>query len=145
MLRMLWQTLMRGRYGFDEFSRFLLVAGLVFELIPFLFTRLGWAFIFQIIGFTLILLALLRMFSRQITVRRMEAQRYAYFKLRLTRRWAALRKGVRNLFRRQWWRERRQYKYLRCPGCHAQLRLPRGKGKIVATCPRCGNKVPGRT
>lgn len=32
-----------------------------------------------------------------------------------------------------------------CPKCAAKLRLPRGKGTLRATCPRCGEKTPVET
>ena len=32
-----------------------------------------------------------------------------------------------------------------CPGCGAVCRVPRGKGRIVITCPRCGNEIHGKS
>ena len=34
-------------------------------------------------------------------------------------------------------KNRKQYKYFRCPSCKAWLRLPRGKGVVTVTCSRC--------
>lgn len=42
-------------------------------------------------------------------------------------------------------KQRRDYKFFRCPGCHNRLRLPRGKGRIQITCPRCGQRFSGKT
>ena len=42
-------------------------------------------------------------------------------------------------------RQRHDYKFFRCPGCHNRLRLPRGKGRIHITCPRCGHRFGGKT
>ena len=33
--------------------------------------------------------------------------------------------------------QRRYYHYYRCPRCRQQLRVPRGRGKIEITCPKC--------
>ena len=32
------------------------------------------------------------------------------------------------------------YSYFRCPQCGQQLRVPRGRGKISITCPKCGHQ-----
>ena len=36
--------------------------------------------------------------------------------------------------------QRKQYRYFRCPQCHQQLRVPRGRGRISISCPKCGNQ-----
>ena len=46
---------------------------------------------------------------------------------------------------RQRRRLRRDYKFFRCPSCRNRLRLPRGKGRIQITCPRCGHRFGGKT
>ena len=33
-----------------------------------------------------------------------------------------------------------QYRYFRCPHCRQELRVPRGKGRISITCPKCGTQ-----
>ena len=40
----------------------------------------------------------------------------------------------------QWqmrWRDRKYYRYFKCPACHGTVRLPRGKGKLRISCPHC--------
>ena len=54
-----------------------------------------------------------------------------------------LRRALRDGVERR--RQRRDYKFFRCPGCHERLRLPRGKGRIQITCPRCGQRFSGKT
>ena len=36
-------------------------------------------------------------------------------------------------------------KYYRCPSCKQMVRLPKGKGKIIVTCPSCHHKFEKRT
>ena len=36
--------------------------------------------------------------------------------------------------------KRKEYHYYRCPQCGQQLRVPRGRGKISITCPKCGHQ-----
>ena len=38
------------------------------------------------------------------------------------------------------WENRDTKAYVRCPNCHKQFALPKGKGKLRATCPYCGEK-----
>ena len=35
---------------------------------------------------------------------------------------------------------RKQYHYYRCPQCRQKLRVPRGRGRIQISCPRCGTQ-----
>ncbi len=34
----------------------------------------------------------------------------------------------------------RDFRFFSCPGCSSYLRVPRGKGRIQVTCPRCGHR-----
>ena len=38
------------------------------------------------------------------------------------------------------WTEFRTYKHVKCTSCHQKVRVPRGKGKLRVTCPRCKTK-----
>ena len=145
MLRVLWQTLFRGRYGFDNLSRLLLIMGLCCELIPLIFVYMAVSFLLQCLGFTLIALAMLRIFSRNVEARRREAQYYRYFCQQLGKSWHGFKKFLTRYFSNVGREERRIYKIVRCDHCRAQLRLPRGKGKVIAKCPRCGKKTAVRT
>ena len=40
--------------------------------------------------------------------------------------------------------EARSYKHLSCPSCGQRVRVPRGKGKVRVTCPKCRNKFEGK-
>lgn len=41
-------------------------------------------------------------------------------------------------------REARQYKHLTCPSCGQRVRIPRGKGRVRITCPKCHTRFDGR-
>ena len=68
------------------------------------------------------------MFSRNLTKRQAENRR---FESACARSKTQLRQA-KNRFK-----NRKQYKYFRCPSCKAWLRLPRGKGVVTVTCSRC--------
>ena len=38
------------------------------------------------------------------------------------------------------WANRKVYHYYRCPQCRQKLRVPRGRGRIQISCPRCGTQ-----
>ena len=39
----------------------------------------------------------------------------------------------------------RKNRYYLCPRCRQTVRVPRGKGKIVITCPKCGSEIHGKS
>ena len=41
--------------------------------------------------------------------------------------------------------ERKTHRYFRCPQCKATVRVPKGKGKIRITCPKCRNQFIKKT
>ena len=41
--------------------------------------------------------------------------------------------------------ERKKYKVFICPTCKQKLRVPRGKGKISISCPKCGTSFIKKT
>lgn len=42
-------------------------------------------------------------------------------------------------------KERREFLIFRCPNCSQKLRLPKKKGNILVTCPRCLFKFKSKT
>lgn len=41
--------------------------------------------------------------------------------------------------------DRKQFKFFKCPACRQKIRVPRGKGRIEITCPRCGDRFIKKT
>lgn len=123
---------MSGRYGFDQFGRFLFLLGLVtgfagmfLFFIPF---RLGvWIrSIFYVINHLCYIYAVFRIFSRNIQKRTIENERYI-----------RVRNKVLPFIEKK---TDRNYVYKKCPKCGAMLRLKRIKGKHITQCPKCGIK-----
>ncbi len=114
---------MSGRYGMDEIGHVIYVLGILVYAVG-LIRRNQSLFVFS---FMIFMVSLTRAFSRNIEVRRRENQRYLTFRWKLISR--IIGKGNR--------RDRKNYRYFRCPECGQSLRVPRGKGKIEVTCPHC--------
>ncbi len=123
------QRFMAGRYGADEFGKALniaalvcIVASMLFMWVPALNIVLSWG------GLGLIIYTWFRMFSKNIQKRYDENQRYRTFRYRMVTKWDA--------WKRQF-AQRGEYRFFKCPDCRQKVRVPRGRGKICITCPRC--------
>ena len=114
---------MQGRYGADNFSRFLMVATLVFLVLSMFTGRIFWY-----IAIALLIYSYFRMFSRNISKRYTENQKY----LQLKGKVVSFFKGQKNMAGQM-----KDYHIYKCPQCKQKIRIPRGKGKIEITCPKC--------
>lgn len=119
-----WRRRMAGRYGSDELTLFLMGAALVFLLLSAV--RVLWFFYF--IGAALLVYATFRSLSRNIARRQKERAVYLRI-LAKPRRWIKLQQNK--------FRDRKTHKYFHCRHCRAILRVPKGKGVLDVTCPRC--------
>ncbi|WP_294496711.1 hypothetical protein [uncultured Gemmiger sp.] len=122
-MRAWFQRFMSGRYGYDQFSRFLSIFALVL-LILGLFL---WG-VFYYIGLAVLIYSYFRTFSRNISKRYAENEWY----LRHT---AGLRSWANQT--RVRFAQRKTYRYFRCPHCRQAIRVPKGRGRISITCPKC--------
>ena len=116
---------MQGRHGPDNLGMFTLIAGLVCSLLAS-FTGIS---LLSLIGFGLYVWTLFRMLSRNHEKRLAENRKY----IELTSNWKLKsRQFTKRL------KNRRDYKYFKCPNCKVLLRLKRGCGEKDITCVRCG-------
>lgn len=122
------RKVMAGRYGVDELSRFLTVAAMAMLVLSMLFNN-GLSLVFWILAIFSLVWGYFRMFSRNTDKRKGENNAY------LTLRYAATRKitGIKQRLR-----QKRYYRFYKCPKCGVTTRVPKGKGKIRITCPKCG-------
>ena len=124
-LKMSLARFMQGRHGTDNLGMFTLITGLACSLLGS-FTRLG---LLSLIGFILYIITLFRMFSRNHEKRMAENRKY----IELTSGWKT---KLSQFIKRT--KNRRDYKYFKCPNCKVLLRMKRGSGEKDITCVRCG-------
>ena len=118
---------MIGRYGTDGLNQFLSITSLVLLLIAII-SRVN---LFTYLGASLLIFCYYRTFSRNISKRTEE--NYKFY---------TLKDRVDNKFKgwKEQWANRKVYHYYRCPQCRQKLRVPRGRGRIQISCPRCGTQ-----
>ena len=132
MIRNFLRNFMIGRYGPDHLNIALIIFSLVLSVIHGIsrFTPILY------VSYIIIALALFRMLSRNIVRRRAENDKFIRF-------WWPIRTKITRTFAN--FRDRKTYKYFSCPSCGNTLRLPRGKGKLQVTCPKCGERFVKKT
>ncbi|MDE7222917.1 MAG: hypothetical protein K2O34_03935 [Acetatifactor sp.] len=122
---------MQGRYGNDKLGQAMLVLALICMVlsmfrIPFVST----------VGLVVLILVYYRMFSRQISKRAAENQKY------LTLTWKV---RTRLQQRKQALAQSRTHRIFRCPNCKQKIRVPRHKGRIAISCRKCGTEFIKKT
>ena len=119
---------MQGRYGTDDFYKFLFWVALIGIVI-------NWFFKSQLLSFavTLILVyAMYRVLSKNHSARYAENQRYLQATAKI-RYWFDQQKKLME--------ERKYHHIYTCP----KIRIPKGKGKIMIRCPKCHHEFQKRS
>ena len=118
---------MIGRYGTDGLNQFLSIASLVLLFIAIV-SRIS---LFTWLSAVPLLFCCYRTFSRNISKRTEENYKFYTLKDRVDNKFRGLKEQ---------WANRKVYHYYRCPQCRQKLRVPRGRGRIQISCPRCGTQ-----
>ncbi len=116
---------MTGRYGVDALSKFLLYIAIGLMVIGIIFRNS----IFNSLAMVLLLIGYFRMFSKNIQSRYNENIKY----------WN-IRNRFLNIFK-----GRKTHHIYKCPSCKQKIRIPKGKGKIEITCPKCRTQFVKRS
>ncbi|MGI6066012.1 MAG: hypothetical protein ACOYI2_05925 [Bacillota bacterium] len=126
------QKFMMGRYGGDQLSLFLLIVSILLTLI----SQLTGLLLLSFIAYGFLGIAVFRMLSRDTAKRSMENYKFSI-----------LISPVYSWFKKTQTRiqESKTHKFYKCPECKATLRLPKGKGKIKITCPKCNHQFVKKT
>lgn len=123
------RRVMAGRYGNDQLGNFLFAVYLLLFVLQLMFRTTVISPVCILLSYLVIILYLFRCLSRNIYKRQMENQKFL-------KAW----NPVKNYFKfcRLRMKERSGTKKLyRCPKCHQTIRVPKGRGKIAISCPKC--------
>ena len=118
------RSFMAGRYGTDRLNMAILGAGLVASLLSMILSVSPLNLILWALSYGLMIWAIFRTLSRNTYKRYQENRKFLQVFDRL---------------------KDRQHRYFDCPKCRQMVRVPRGKGKIAITCPRCREKFVKKT
>lgn len=135
---------MEGRYGMDDLAKaesgtifVLLIVSVVLSFfggrVPAINLLL---LILEIVWIALFIHMYFRVFSRNISKRYEENQKFCNFRYR-----AVVKK---NQYKNEW-AQRKTHCFFRCPQCKQRVRVPKGRGKICITCPKCRNEFTRRS
>lgn len=131
-----FRVFMQGRYGIDELNQVLSRLGTALVIVALLFRKDAYAKVFSGLACLLLLWMLFRMCSKNIEKRRGENYKYFVLKQNTLGRMRASKERAQG---------QRTHKYFDCPNCKQQVKVPRGHGKIVITCPVCKTEFEGET
>ena len=123
-LAMYLRRFMEGRYGNDKLNMAILLTGVVMSILSsilggFLLKLILWA-----LSYGMMIWAIFRCLSRNTYKRYQENRKYLQLLDRV---------------------KDREHRYFDCPKCRQRVRVPRGKGKISISCPRCKEKFVRKT
>ena len=123
-LGMSFRRFMAGRYGTDKLNMVILCAGLVVSLVNMFIPFWYLSVILTLLSYVLLGIAMFRCLSRNTYKRYRENRRYLLWLQRF---------------------KDKAHRYFDCPRCRQQVRVPKGKGKINISCPKCGSKFVKKT
>lgn len=127
---------MYGRNGGDQLGFTLLWIAIALDIVNmFLKENDILRSIIAVVTALIMFAVLFRMFSRNLQKRRAENAKF------LNAVWNPVKRRI-NGARQQ--RQDKDHKYFTC-SCGAVCRVPRGKGRIVITCPKCGAQIRGKS
>ena len=111
-----FRRFMSGRYGTDKLNMAILGLGLALSVISLFVENDIADLVLTVLSYGFLFWAVYRSFSRD-----------TYSRYRENRKFLLLIDRIKD----------RKNKHFDCPRCHQVVRVPRGKGKIAITCPKC--------
>lgn len=128
-----YQRMMRGRYGTDQLNFFLIIISLIVSVLNSFFFKNNQ--ILNGVSYVLLLLVILRSFSKKNATRRKENRMYMKWTSWLRARYTVLKGNLSD----------KEHRYYICPQCNKKVRVPSGHGKIAITCPNCRHEFTKRS
>ena len=123
---------MIGRYGVDQLSNVLIIISFIL-LVGSIIADIK---VINSIATGILLISYIRIFSRNINKRYQENLKFLNW-------WNPIKFKFLGFVNRT--KQFRTHRFYKCPQCNQELRVPKGKGKINVSCPKCHNKLEKRT
>ncbi|MBE6907961.1 MAG: hypothetical protein E7476_17065 [Ruminococcaceae bacterium] len=127
-----FRRIMVGRYGTDALSFGMMGVSLLLMLLA---RATRWD-LFSVLAFAVLVLCYLRIFSRDTSRRWAENQRFLQW-------WDPIRRKLSGLHDR--YQDSLTHRHFKCKNCGQGLRVPKGRGKIMITCPKCHQQFVKKT
>lgn len=132
-----FSNFMQGRYGGnDTLNKWLLGAFVVLLLLATLFQ----SFFLYLLTLADLIYAYFRIFSKNIPKRMEENQKFVGYKDKVVGFFKGDKKNTttQNV-------QNKEYRIFKCPNCKQKVRVPKGRGKICITCPKCHTEFVKRS
>ena len=127
---------MYGRNGADHLGLALIWVSIALNIIK-IFVKSDVPYLLVNLASTVVMVwAIFRMFSKNLQKRRAENAKF------LEKVWWPVKRRFGQAKQQA---KDKDHKYFTCPGCRTVCRVPRGKGKIVITCPKCRGEIHGKS
>lgn len=138
---------MYGRYGNDELNKVLLWAALICAVLSmFCFPKF-----LTFLTYVLLISGIYRCFSRNHADRYRENAAFLRFRSNLNAKLGRKKTystGGQRAYSNGAWQtapKDKTKKIFKCPNCKQKVRVPKGKGTIMITCPKCHTEFKKRT
>lgn len=118
------QKFMAGRYGFDNLSKACLIATVALMAASLLVKNRA----LYLVALLLLAYCYFRAFSKNVVKRQRENQLFCNLRYQAVVKW--------NKFKNRQ-AQKKIYRFYHCPQCRQAVRVPKGRGKICITCPKC--------
>lgn len=121
-----------GRNGPDQLA----VTALAVSLLLYILSMFQPLRPLSIVSLLLIAYVTFRMLSKNVSARQRENAAFQKVFGHIPRFFRRIGERLRGM---------KTHRYYKCPGCRKQLRVPRGKGKVIVRCPQCSFRFTTKT
>lgn len=125
------QRFMYGRYGVDPLNTALLYSTLALSIVGMFWHSI----VIYWLSYAMLFWMMFRALSRNYAKRSVENEMYVRMKQPCVRTMHKIKHQMKD----------KTSRYFNCPQCHQTIRVPKGKGKIAITCPKCRKEFVKRT
>ncbi len=131
---------MIGRNGPDDLARFSLAVAFAFMLVSVFVNDALASQVLMACAFAGVAYCYFRVFSRKKANRFKENRAYVSLRTKLT---APLRSAYARF--KEWKAYHTTHRIYRCEQCGQSLRVPKGKGTVKVTCPKCKHSFTAKS